>query len=1168
MKIKKNGFTLIELLATVIILGVLGSIALISFRSIYKRNRNNYYLSQEKMLMLSAKNYVNDHPNILPRNVGGLYSVSAKTLHDNKYVSKITAYNKKSCELDKSYVRINKVSNSKYNYEVFLSCLSDDYQTGQINNGKDTINIFYEFTMANSESPDNKSVKKVKINLDDVDKKIGIASYEYRIVSSTFNKEAYSSRNIKLSKNTFNYEKKIVLSDVLNKSGRYYIITNVYDGHGNSYTKKSNIFEYNIDISCGDHFTVDGVNYYSVTENAEYNDPNSIGWTKEDRTVSVYCIGSSCSKSSFSKTFDSGSNNTSYVEIKSKSGSTVKCPVTVKVDKVPPKCETKSYVSDKDDNFTIDDKFKYNSEWTNKSVKVVSSCIEDTKNGSGCSGDYIADRDTTIRHDFNDKISGSESVEDSVGNYTKCKKVSVKIDKTAPMIDQGFLNSISKDSDKSQFQLKSYASCKDSNSTKVSIDGNTNSIFKIELSQLDNIKVLDQIVKNSTSGIKNVKIVFGPLFKNFYSHATLPCTDCFAGYGSGDARVNNFFKFYSFDVENPKIKLLTDVNGTISPNWNTTEEPYDLGYSLPNVNINEYNVLDYKGYKFSLKSNDSNNNVLLATSTKPSMYAKDSGITGEFNMCGMLSFAIQASDNAGNWTEYLLYDYNEEDIKCGESTYNKDQNTYVSTSDMKWTKEDRTVSVNCIGSSCSNSSFSKTFDSGSNYTSYVEIESKSGSTVKCPVLVFVDKDKPTLSDFKYTYYVASSNLNSSPIEYHDYREWYNKDVKVVTTASDAHSGFDHLEYRIASKELTAPFDDSSKVIKSYSAKFEMKFSSESINYLYVRAFDKAGNISDTKKTVIRIDKTAPIVNSDLNASVSNIIKEKRFNLILSDKTIYSKYLSDFNKNRQIEILGDSNLGTAKSRKATFKFYNLGGMDPSTNGISSGIDYIDIQINPTFYHYVVPNKDKTNGVYDNLTGKKKFVYHFNINGTNKNISGCKSGLSDANERYQCRTAADEYGNALGFGKYFIVNTRKTYTYKNKDGAQVTDSNCYPLIKAGTDGYYDYIKNKTDSLTSTDNRDNNNYIIQCMDFSSSYGSWRLFNYGDDDLRLDSSVDDKTGNKNISYDFIFYYTIYDKAGNSVMAKSRDKYYDKYKKEVVLPGYGTGVKGSYRGFDPNDGY
>ena len=60
MKIKKNGFTLIELLATVIILGVLGSIALISFRSIYKRNRNNYYLSQEKMLMLSAKNYVND----------------------------------------------------------------------------------------------------------------------------------------------------------------------------------------------------------------------------------------------------------------------------------------------------------------------------------------------------------------------------------------------------------------------------------------------------------------------------------------------------------------------------------------------------------------------------------------------------------------------------------------------------------------------------------------------------------------------------------------------------------------------------------------------------------------------------------------------------------------------------------------------------------------------------------------------------------------------------------------------------------------------------------------------------------------------------------------------------------------------------------------------------
>ena len=80
MKKQKKGFTLIELLATIIILGLLVTIAYISVTSILNRGNDSYYKSQENMLLLAGREYFADHRSELPKDIGNTSNVSLETL--------------------------------------------------------------------------------------------------------------------------------------------------------------------------------------------------------------------------------------------------------------------------------------------------------------------------------------------------------------------------------------------------------------------------------------------------------------------------------------------------------------------------------------------------------------------------------------------------------------------------------------------------------------------------------------------------------------------------------------------------------------------------------------------------------------------------------------------------------------------------------------------------------------------------------------------------------------------------------------------------------------------------------------------------------------------------------------------------------------------------------
>lgn len=59
MKVKKqDGFTLVELLAVIVVLGILSSLAIVSYNKIVEKSKKSYYKTEEEMLLLIVKEHI------------------------------------------------------------------------------------------------------------------------------------------------------------------------------------------------------------------------------------------------------------------------------------------------------------------------------------------------------------------------------------------------------------------------------------------------------------------------------------------------------------------------------------------------------------------------------------------------------------------------------------------------------------------------------------------------------------------------------------------------------------------------------------------------------------------------------------------------------------------------------------------------------------------------------------------------------------------------------------------------------------------------------------------------------------------------------------------------------------------------------------------------------
>ena len=127
MREKKKGFTIIELLATIIIIGLLVSIAYISVTSILDNGDNNYYKSQEDMLVLAGREYYADNRSELPDDIGDTSTVPLEKLVEEKYIDSITDEDGNDCNGTTSGVTVQKVTEKDYQYYGLLVC--DNYTT-------------------------------------------------------------------------------------------------------------------------------------------------------------------------------------------------------------------------------------------------------------------------------------------------------------------------------------------------------------------------------------------------------------------------------------------------------------------------------------------------------------------------------------------------------------------------------------------------------------------------------------------------------------------------------------------------------------------------------------------------------------------------------------------------------------------------------------------------------------------------------------------------------------------------------------------------------------------------------------------------------------------------------------------------------------------------------
>lgn len=124
----KKGFTMIELMATITLLGIMLTLAVVSVSKYLSKARNTVYRDYEDTLKNATTNYFLNHTGLLPEiNDANGTKVLAKTLINEGYLEnmKDPKNNSLSCN-NNSYVIVTRKGNVGFNmnleYKVCLVC--------------------------------------------------------------------------------------------------------------------------------------------------------------------------------------------------------------------------------------------------------------------------------------------------------------------------------------------------------------------------------------------------------------------------------------------------------------------------------------------------------------------------------------------------------------------------------------------------------------------------------------------------------------------------------------------------------------------------------------------------------------------------------------------------------------------------------------------------------------------------------------------------------------------------------------------------------------------------------------------------------------------------------------------------------------------------------------
>lgn len=397
VKLNKKGFTLVEILATIVILGILMGVAIVSISYILSRSKSSFYENLEDQLILASKSYYGDHRTLLPQNIGQERQVTVETLIKNNYLKRgdVVDYGKAECDTNSSYVSVIKSSKSDYIYSVYLKCPA--YSINHKEEIQTDLTVKVTLTKV-SPIEDSRATIDISVNGNELSK---IGSYQYTIYKN--NQVVYTSNNI-----SGNNQEKITKTVKLKKyvPGVVKVVATAYDIYGNvkSASDVTNFYDEGLP-GCGSQSPS-----LDLKNNSQWINASS---STKSRKVTVKCINSKtkCLSPSFSRTFSSDVDE-SYVTILGKNNEEVNCPVTVMIDTTKPTCGTKSH----------------STTWTNSNRTVSVKCNDAT---SGCKqSSYSKSYDDS---NTKNKVvkTANINITDKAGNSNSCA-MNVYVDKQKP----------------------------------------------------------------------------------------------------------------------------------------------------------------------------------------------------------------------------------------------------------------------------------------------------------------------------------------------------------------------------------------------------------------------------------------------------------------------------------------------------------------------------------------------------------------------------------------------------------------------------------------------------------------------------------------------------------------------------------------------------------------
>lgn len=116
----KKGFTMVELLATIVIIGILSSVGVVSVINIRKNQAVKFNQTQNKMFVETAKSYFKDNKQYLPREPLSSEYITLAELTEAKYITEdFVDYNGNKYNSD-SKVRVVRIGNGIYGFSGSL----------------------------------------------------------------------------------------------------------------------------------------------------------------------------------------------------------------------------------------------------------------------------------------------------------------------------------------------------------------------------------------------------------------------------------------------------------------------------------------------------------------------------------------------------------------------------------------------------------------------------------------------------------------------------------------------------------------------------------------------------------------------------------------------------------------------------------------------------------------------------------------------------------------------------------------------------------------------------------------------------------------------------------------------------------------------------------------